>query len=135
MTSFTALIQQPTPSASGPGAPGQPAGNPIDPIWNTFVFLGVPFLFLYLIFLRPAQKQEKQRKEQLNQLKKNDEVLFAGGIIGRVVEIKEKPGGVAGQEDVVIVRTDDKNRFSILRSAIARVGSGAEGEKKELESK
>ena len=97
-----------------------------------FVFFGVPLIVLYFIFMRPAQKQEKQRRAQLSALKKNDDVLFGGGIIGRVIEIKEKPGGISGEEDVIVVRVDDKTRFSVLRSAIARVAPGG-GEAKDAE--
>jgi preprotein translocase subunit YajC len=121
--------------ASGPAAPvgapaggaGAPAGNPSDALWNMFVLFGVPLLVLYFIFMRPAQKQEKLRRAALAAMKKNDDVLVSGGILGKVIDIKEKPGGLSGEEDVIVVRVDDKTRLSVLRSAIARVlPSGAE---------
>lgn len=129
-----ALIQQ--PAASAPGTDGAPAApRQSVPLWDMMMPLAVMGLAFYFIILRPAQRQEKQRKAQLNQLKKNDEVVFGGGIIGRVVEIKEKQGGVAGLEDVVVVRVDDKTRFTVLRSAIGRVHSGDEAEKKDAAGK
>jgi len=102
-------------------AEGKPAGGGglFDP-W-TLLMIGLPLVFLYLIVLNPNRRQERQRKALLANLQKNDEVVTMGGIVGTVVSIKEKAGGVAGQEDVVTLRIDDRTRLTVLRSSIIRI--------------
>lgn len=100
---------------------GQAPQSPIEPLFNLLTFVGIPFLLFWFLMLRPMQKQEKERKSRVALLKKNDEVLLNSGIIGKVISIKEKPGGIAGAEDEVIIQTEGNNRIRVVRSAIARV--------------
>jgi preprotein translocase subunit YajC len=44
----------------------------------------------YFILIRPQQKQRKAHEERVNSLKKGDEVVTAGGIVGRVIRIQEQ---------------------------------------------
>jgi preprotein translocase subunit YajC len=77
----------------------------------------LPFVFiafmLYLFLLRPAQRQEQQRKALLASIKKNDRVLTTGGIYGTVVAISDK-------DDEVTVKVDDNCRLKMVKSSIAR---------------
>jgi len=50
--------------------------------------LGI-LLFFYLLFLRPQAKRAKEKKEMVANLTKNDEVVTAGGILGKVVDMDE----------------------------------------------
>jgi preprotein translocase subunit YajC len=113
------------------GEPKQPAPGGLfgDP-WMLFIIGGTFFLFWFVV-LRPSQKQERERRAQLATLKKNDEVVAAGGIIGTVVAIKEKAGGVAGNEDVITIRVDDKTRLNVLRSSIYKVLKADEAAKEQ----
>lgn len=74
--------------------------------------IGFGFIF-YFFFIRPQRKQQKQHEEMLSQLKKGDEVVTAGGVIGEVVHIKD---------DRVTIKSGD-TRLVVLRGRIARVGS------------
>lgn len=94
---------------------------------------GVPLLLFWLFVMRPQRKQQREREQLLSQLKHNDEVVTIGGIVGSVQSIKEKAGGVAGEEDVIVLRIDDKTRLKVLRSSINRVLRKDEA-KKESES-
>jgi preprotein translocase subunit YajC len=99
-----------------------PAGKPAGGFdYWTLLMIGAPLLLLWLIVLNPNRRQERERKAMLSTLQKNDEVATAGGVVGTVVSIKEKAGGVAGQEDVVTIRIDDRTRLTVLRSSIVRV--------------
>jgi preprotein translocase subunit YajC len=62
----------------------------------------------YFLVIRPQQTKERQRDEFRNKLKKGDEVLAAGGLYGRVVDIK---GSVISVELAanVRVRVDRKS--------------------------
>ena len=47
------------------------------------------FVIFYFLLVRPQQKKGKEHRNMLAQLKKNDEVLTAGGIFGKVVALKD----------------------------------------------
>jgi preprotein translocase subunit YajC len=68
-------------------------------------------LFLgYMLLMRPARAQEKQRKAMVEALKKNDKIINSGGIIGTVESVKDK-------EDEVVLR----GGLRITKSSIVRV--------------
>ena len=75
-------------------------------------------LVFWLFLLRPQKKQEKQTKEMLSNLSVGDEITTIGGIVGRVVLIKD--------EVVSIETSKERTRLSILRSAIRSVDVKAE---------
>lgn len=66
-------------------APGGDAagGNPI----TAFLPLILMFAIFYFLLIRPQQKRAKQHKAMLEALKKGDQVLTTGGLVGRVVDI------------------------------------------------
>jgi preprotein translocase subunit YajC len=107
-----------------PDAPKPPTGL-LGDNWMMIGLLGVMFLF-WILIMNPNRRQQKELKTMLANLQKSDEVVTTGGIVGTVYSIKEKPGGVAGQEDLVTIRIDDKTRISVLRSSIVRVSRSAE---------
>ena len=48
----------------------------------------VPLIAIfYFLLIRPQQKRAKQHKAMLEALKKGDQVLTTGGLVGRVVDI------------------------------------------------
>jgi len=75
----------------------------------------------YFLILRPQGAARKKHAELLSGLKKNDEVMTAGGIIGRVREIKEvETNGV--KETRVTVESGTAT-VVIERSRIVRIGA------------
>lgn len=70
------------------------------------------FIIFYFLLIRPQQKQEKERQLMLKNIKKNDEVVTAGGLHGVVLNLKDK---------TVTVRIDDNVKVEIDRSAILRI--------------
>ena len=79
------------------------------------VGLGAAF---YFFIIRPQKKQEKQMAEMMNNLAVGDEVTTIGGIIGRIVRIKD--------ETCVIETSKDGTKIRILKSAIKTVDVKAE---------
>jgi len=47
------------------------------------------FVVMYLILILPQRKKEKKTREMLNALKVGDEVITVGGVMGKVVNIKD----------------------------------------------
>jgi preprotein translocase subunit YajC len=87
-----------------------------------FVFQVVAiFAIFYFVMIRPQQRQRKQHEERLRNLKRGDEVVTAGGIVGKVVHIAETKGDAkAALEDRVTIKSDE-SRLIIERGRIARV--------------
>ena len=88
---------------------------------------GAIFAIFYFILLRPQQKQRKDHDALVRSLKKGDEVVTAGGVVGEVVHIAQtmKDGApVASMEDRVTVKSAD-SRILIERGKITRVITGS----------
>ena len=47
------------------------------------------FVVLYFIMIRPQMKKQKEHKAMIEALAKGDEVVIAGGVIGRVAKMGE----------------------------------------------
>ncbi len=67
-----------------PAAGGQP-GNPL----MTFMPLILMFVIFYFLLIRPQQKKQKEHKQMLDNLSRGDRVITAGGLYGRVTEVKD----------------------------------------------
>ena len=67
----------------GAAGNGGAQGNPL----GAFVPLILMFAIFYFLLIRPQQKRAKQHKAMLEALKKGDQVLTTGGLVGRVVDI------------------------------------------------
>ena len=78
----------------------------------------VLFVVFYFIGIRPQKKQEKEQNAMRNSLTVGDEITTIGGIIGKVISIKE--------ETCVIETSHDRTQIRILKSAISRVDVKAE---------
>ena len=77
----------------------------------TFIPLVLMIVVFYFLLIRPEKKRAKKMKEMLDNLQVADEVVTTGGIIGRVLSVKE---------DTVLIETGgDRTRLRILRSSIA----------------
>ncbi len=88
-------------------------GSPII----TFVMLGAVVLLMFFMF-RGNKKQEKQINEMRENLQVGDEITTIGGIIGRIVSIKE--------ETILVETGRDKVKIRFLRSAVRSVDVKAE---------
>jgi preprotein translocase subunit YajC len=80
-------------------------------------------LVFYFLMLRPSAQARKRHAELLTKLKKGDEVMTSGGIIGRVRDIKEVEAEGAKESRVTV--ESGTATIVIERSRIIRVGSSA----------
>jgi len=60
------------------------------------------FAILYFIMIRPAQRKEKERKKEINEMRAGTKVLFGGGIIGVITEVKDSTFLVKVADNVVM---------------------------------
>ncbi len=61
------------------------------------------FVLFYVMLIRPQSKRAKQHKELVSNLKKGDEIITAGGILGKVVSLDEQYIKVSPSQGVEIV--------------------------------
>ncbi len=98
-----------------------PQNGPI----GTLVLMGGFLAIFYFVMIAPQQRQRRQHEDSLKGLKKGDEVVTAGGIVGTVVHIREgvKDGErVATLDDRITIKSGD-SRLEVERGRIARVVS------------
>ncbi len=71
-----------------PDAMAQTAGAPAggSPM-GMFIMMGLFVVIFYFLLIRPQQKKQKEHQAMLTKLAAGDEVVTAGGILGRIVEI------------------------------------------------
>jgi len=82
-----------------------PADNPSAGLSMLLLQVGGIALVFYFLILRPQQQARKKHEELLKNLKKGDDVVTVGGIIGRVKDIKEDRVTVeSGTATVVVER-------------------------------
>lgn len=85
---------------------------------TTVVMLVAMLAIFYFFMYRPQKKQEKESNDMRNNLKVGDEITTIGGIIGKIVSIKD--------ETVLIETSGERNKIRILRSAVRNVDVHAE---------
>jgi len=93
-----------------------------NPILGSVFMYGAIFAIFYFILIRPQSTQRKKHDEMVRSLKKGDEIVTNGGLVGEVVFIKEKGGDdkTAGMDDRVTIKSGD-TRVIIERGRIAKI--------------
>jgi len=79
---------------------------------SSLIFIIGIFVLFYFLMLRPQQKKQKELKNLINSLKKHDEVMTAGGILGRITALDEQFVDIEIANGIVI---------KIQRTSIANV--------------
>ena len=80
-------------------------------VFELVIFVAI----FYFILIRPQQKQKKAIQNMLDGLQMGDKIVTIGGIIGKIVKIKE---------DEVVIETGagtDKSTIKFQKNAISRV--------------
>jgi preprotein translocase subunit YajC len=99
----------PTPLAltlmaqADPGA--SPFGGPNSMLFLILIFFGI----FYFMIIRPQQQQQKKLQAYLDSLKKGDEVVTTGGLIGKIDK-------VAGA--VLFIDFGNNNKIRVLKAQI-----------------
>ena len=86
--------------------------------WISIVMIVAMLALLYFFMIRPQKKQEKEVNAMRNNLVVGDEITTIGGIIGKIVSIKE--------ETLVLETSRDGTKIRILKSAVRNVDVHAE---------
>ncbi len=87
-------------------------------LWPTLIMIGGLVLVFYFFMIRPQKRQENEVRNMRDNLVVGDEITTIGGIIGKIVSIKE--------ETLVLETSHDRTRIRILKTAVSRVDVKAE---------
>lgn len=114
MSTISAILMQAAPEGSTSGS-------------ISYLILMVALIALmYFMMIRPQKKRQKEEQEMRASLEIGDEIITIGGIVGRVVTIRE--------EDLIIETGADRNKMKIQRWAVNTNKTKAEQQQKELEA-
>ena len=102
---ITAFATKAATTQAPEGAPGGGMG--------LILYLVVMAAIFYFILIRPQKKRQKEQANMLDNLIIGDEVVTEGGIMGKIVTIKE--------DSVVIETGADKTKIKFEKNAISRV--------------
>jgi preprotein translocase subunit YajC len=78
----TAYAQAAAPAAAAPAG--------VMGTLGTFMPLILMFVVMYFLMIRPQQKRAREHREMMSALAKGDEVVTAGGMLGRVTKTGEQ---------------------------------------------
>ena len=90
--------------AASPGGLGQ-----LDMLFPLLVMLIIMYFFLF----RPQQQKIKAHREMVANVKRGDEVVTSGGIVGKVTKVKD--------ENEIEVEIADNTRIRVVRDTLAHV--------------
>ena len=88
---------------------GAPAGGGIMP---TLIMVGLFFVFMYFMIIRPQMKRQKEHKKLLESLEKGSEVVTSGGIAGRIRQVGE---------NFLVVEVSEGVEIRIQKNAVTSV--------------
>jgi len=94
--------------ATGAGAA---ASQSPDPLASLILPIGLVVLF-YFFLIRPQSKRQKEHKKMVSDLKKGEEVLTSGGILGKVNNIND---------DFITLEIAKEVSLTVQRSAIQTI--------------
>jgi preprotein translocase subunit YajC len=111
MSPILPLFAQAAPSAGGSGMP------------MIILQLALIGLIFYFLMIRPQQKQRKEQENSLYALRKGDEIVTVGGLVGEILHIKESlKDGVPAKtlEDRITIKSGE-SKMVIHRGRVHKV--------------
>lgn len=94
---------------------------------TTYIIMMVVLVgVMYFLMIRPQKKRQKEEQEMRQSLEIGDEIITIGGIVGKVVTIREN--------DLIIETGSDRNKMRIERWAVNTNKTKAEQHRKEVEA-
>ncbi len=83
-----------------------------------FIPLILIFAIMYFLLIRPQQKKLKQHQQMVAALRRGDQVITQGGLIGKVTKVKD--------DNEIEVELAENVRVRVIRSTISNVVSKTE---------
>ncbi len=90
----------------------QGGGGAFGTVIMLVAFVGI----FYFLLIRPQRQQQKRHQEMVKGLKRGDDVATVGGIVGKIVHMKD---------DRITIKTAEETRLVVERDKIARKLAGS----------
>ena len=97
--------------------PATKDGQQAAPGWTSFVPLILLMVVFWFVLIRPQQKKQKMHQQMLTKLKSGDRVVTNGGIVGTVVNVKDK---------TVTVRTAGDTKLEFTKGSVTEITAGTD---------
>ena len=81
----------------------------------SFLPIILMFVLLYFLMIRPQMKRAKEHKAMIDALQKGDEVVAAGGLVGKIVELSEQYATLE-----IAAETEDHGATAAVQTAAAQ---------------
>ena len=78
--------------------------------WTPIIFLGLLFAIFYFLLIRPQRKRQREHQEMVEELKRGDRVITAGGIFGQIESISEES---------VVLKVESGATIRVARGSVA----------------
>lgn len=95
-------------AAAGSGSQSPTGGG----IGSMLPMMAILLLIFYFMLIRPQRRKEKERRQMIDKTKSGDRVMFGGGILGTVTNVKE---------NTFIVKIADNVKIEMLRGAVSKL--------------
>ncbi len=99
-------------SAFAQAAPAAASGGDMQSSLMSMLPLILMFVVLYFVMIRPQMKKQKEHRSMIDALAKGDEIVSAGGVLGKVVKLGDSYIGLEIASGVEV---------QIQRSAVVQV--------------
>lgn len=93
------------------GSP-QPGTQPQGMGLGAFVPMILIFAIFYFMLIRPQQRREKERRAMIANLKAGDRVVFAGGILGVITNVKD---------NILTIKVADNVKLDVTRWSVTQL--------------
>jgi len=77
--------------------------------WTMVIFMVLIFAVFYFLMIRPQRKRQKEHKQLVEELKRGDKVVTAGGIYGQIETISD---------DSVVMKIESGTTIRVSRSSV-----------------
>lgn len=84
----------------------------MNPMQSQLIAIILIFAVFYFLLIRPQKKAQDEHRKMLASLKKNDEVITAGGIHGTIANVKDT---------TVTLKVDDNVKVEIQKSSVTSI--------------
>lgn len=77
--------------------------------WTAYLWIGLTFVLFYFLLIRPQKKREKTDRMMRNSLEQGDNIVTIGGIVGKIVLIKED------SDEITIETSNDRTKLTFKK--------------------
>ena len=78
--------------------------------WTMIIFLVLIFAMFYFLMIRPQRKRQKEQQQMIEELKRGDRVVTAGGIYGVIESVSE---------DNVLIKVESGATMRVAKGSVA----------------